>query len=232
MSPKATKKNKKIAELHKKDKIYKLKEALEILKNIPKPKFDETVELSMNLDLDPKNVSEMVRGTTLLPHGTGKNIKVAVFCKPEDIEKAKAAGADFAGADDLAAKVAGGWCDFDVAVATTVMMRDIAKLGKVLGPRGLMPNPKTGTVTDNIEKTIKEVKAGKIEFKMDKQSGIHVGVGKASFEQKALEENIRKLIKSIYSSNSNLSKPQVVRSIGLSTTMGPGLKLDISEFKK
>lgn len=232
MSPKISKKNKKSAELIDKSKLYKLSEAIDLLKKAPKTKFDETVELSMNLDLDPKDATQLVRGTAALPHGTGKKVKVAVFCKIDEVEKAKSAGADFAGADELVAKVAGGFCDFDVAIATTQMMREIAKLGKVLGPRGLMPNPKTGTVTDNIEKTINEVKAGKIEFKMDKQAGIHVGVGKISFSEEALKENIKKLVSSIYSSNSNLNKPQVVKSIALSTTMGPGIKIDVSDFRK
>ena len=232
MSPKISKKNKKSAELIDKSKLYKLSEAIDLLKKAPKTKFDETVELSMNLNLDPKDATQLVRGTAALPHGTGKKVKVAVFCKIDEVEKAKSAGADFAGADELVAKVAGSFCDFDVAIATTQMMREIAKLGKVLGPRGLMPNPKTGTVTDNIEKTINEVKAGKIEFKMDKQAGIHVGVGKISFSEEALKENIKKLVSSIYSSNSNLNKPQVVKSIALSTTMGPGIKIDVSDFRK
>ena len=232
MPKKMSKRKKEIEKVYDKSVCYKLKEAMAILKKSPKPKFDETVELAMNLDLDSKDVSEAVRGTATLPHGTGKNIRVLVFCKPEDVEKAKAAGADFAGFDDLVQKVAGGWCDFDVAVASSALMRDIARLGKVLGPRGLMPNPKTGTVTDDIEKTIKEVKAGKIEFKMDKQGGIHVGVGKVSFSDEALFENITKLIKAIYSSNPAMNKPHALKSIALSTTMGPGLKMDIGEFRK
>jgi len=227
-----TKKKKALDKLIDREKLYKLEEALEILTSAPKAKFDETVELSMNLNLDPKDPSQLVRGAASLPHGTGKNIRVLVFCKAGSEEKAKAAGADFVGSDELVKKVSGGWCDFDVAVASTEMMREIAKLGRVLGPRGLMPNPKTGTVTDDIEKTVKDVKAGKIEFKMDKQKGIHVGVGKVSFDKDKLKENIEKLIKAIFSSNSNLAKPQSVRSIALSTTMGSGIKLDISEFRK
>ena len=221
-----------IQKLHDKTKRYKLDEAIAILKEAPKPKFDETVELTMNLTLNPKDPGQIVRGTATLPHGTGKSVRVIAFCKGDDEEKAKAQGAEFVGSEELVKKVAGGWCDFDVAIASREMMRDIAKLGKVLGPRGLMPNPKTGTVTDDIAKTVKEVKAGKIEFKMDKQSGIHVGVGKISFEKTALIENITKLINAIFSSNPNLNKPQTVKSASLSTTMGPGLKLDISEFRK
>jgi large subunit ribosomal protein L1 len=227
-----SKKKKALKELYDKGKVYNLEEAVDILKSAPKAKFDETVELSMNLALNRKDASQAVRGTALLPHGTGKNIRVLVLCKAGDEEKAKASGADFAGGDELIKKVAGGWCDFDACITTTGMMRDIAKLGRVLGPRGLMPNPKTGTVTDDIEKAVKEVKAGKVEFKMDKQGGIHVGVGKASFTKENLSENIKKLLKAIFSSNPSLNKPQVVRSIALSTTMGPGLKLDIGEFRK
>jgi len=232
MAPKLSKKKKSMTELYDRSKAYKLEEAIDVLKKAPKAKFDETVELSMKLNLNPKDASQAVRGTSILPHGTGKKVRVLVFCKPEDEKKAKEAGADFAGSEELAAKVSGGWCDFDVAVATTVMMREIAKLGRVLGPRGLMPNPKTGTVTDNIEKTIKELKAGKIEFKMDKQGGVHVGVGKISFAKKALLENVRQLINSMFLSNSNLNKPQTVKSTSLATTMGPGVGLDISEFRK
>jgi len=232
MAPHLIKRRKSEEGAYDKSRVYKIGEAVDVLKKLPKAKFDETFELSVNLSLNPKEASQLVRGTSTLPHGTGKNIRVAVFCRPEDEEKARAAGADFTGSEELVKKVSGGWCDFDVAIATTSMMREIARLGKVLGPRGLMPNPKTGTVTDNIVTTIKEVKAGKIEFKMDKQGGIHVGVGKASFENKALCENINKLIKSILSSNTHLNKPQAVKSVTLSTTMGPGLTLDISEFKK
>ena len=232
MTPKLTKKRKSMQPLYEKEKLYKLSEACDILKKAPKAKFDETVELAMHLGLDPKDPQQAIRGTATLPHGTGKKVRVCVFCKPEDEQKAKDAGADFVGSDELLKKVTGGWCDFDVAVASTVMMREIAKLGRVLGPRGLMPNPKTGTVTDDIANTVKEVKAGKIEFKMDKQGGIHVGVGKVSFAKDALSENIKKLIKAIFSSNSNLNKPQMVKSITLATTMGLGLKLEISEFRK
>ncbi|MBL7155798.1 MAG: 50S ribosomal protein L1 [Candidatus Omnitrophica bacterium] len=227
-----SKKRKKTKELCDKGKRYKMEEAVDILKKVPKAKFDETVELSIKLSLNPKDASQLVRGTALLPHGTGKNIKVLVFCKSEDQEKAKDAGADFVGSDELIKKVSGGWCEFDVAIATTVMMREIARLGRILGPRGLMPNPKTGTVTDDVAKTVKEVKAGKIEFKMDKQGGIHLGVGKLSFAKEALSENIKKIIDAIFSSNPNMNKPQAVKSIALATTMGPGLKLDVSQFRK
>ena len=228
---KLSKKKKNIEKLYDKTKLHKLTEAVEVLQGMPKAKFDETVEFSMNLNLDPKSVQSTVRGTALLPHGTGKNIRVAVFCKAHDEEKAKEAGADFVGSEDLIKKVTGGWCDFDVAVATNEMMREIAKLGRVLGPRGMMPNPKTGTVTNEVAKTVKEVKAGKIEFKMDKQAGIHVGVGKISFAKDALCENAKELIHAIFASNPSLNKPQTIRSVTLAVTMGPGLKIDISEFR-
>ena len=232
MAGRLTKKKKIVSGSYDKAKTYKIDEALDILKNSLKAKFDETVELSMNLGLNPKDASQLVRGTAILPHGTGKNIRVAIFCKSQDEEKARKAGADFVGSDELIKKVQGGWCDFDVAIATTEMMKEIARLGKVLGPRGLMPNPKTGTVTDDIEKAVKDVKAGKIEFKMDKQAGIHVGVGKISFTKEALNENIKKLVGAVFSSNPNFNKPQSVKSATVSTTMGPGLKLDISELRK
>ena len=232
MRKKLTKRQKEAAKHCEEKKVYKLEEAVDILKNLPKAKFDETVELSMNLNLNPKDPGQIVRGTAILPHGTGKNVRVVVFCKDDDSEKAKAVGADYAGSEELVKKVSDGWCDFDVAISTPEMMKEIARLGRVLGPRGMMPNPKTGTVTNDIAKTVKEVKAGKIEFKMDKQSGLHVGVGKLSFEKIALCENIKKLVNSILASNGNLSKSQAVKSICLSTTMGPGLKLEISEFRK
>jgi len=227
-----SKKKKALEKLFEKNKSYKLKDAVEILKQAPKAKFDETVEISMDLNMSAKEAQQPVRGTAALPHGTGRNIRVVVFCKESDVEKAKSAGADFAGSEELIKKVTGGWCDFDVAIAATAVMRDVAKLGRVLGPRGLMPNPKTGTVTDDIEKTVKEVKAGKIEFKMDKQRGIRVGVGKVSFEKDALCENIKQIIKAILSSSPSMQKPQVVGTTTLATTMGPGIKLDISEFRK
>jgi len=229
---KLSKKKKNIEKLYDKKKLYKLTEAVETLQGMPKAKFNETVELAMNLNLDPKSAQAAVRGTALLPHGTGKNIRVAVFCKAHDAEEAKAAGADFTGSEDLIKKVAGGWCDFDVAVATNEMMRDIAKLGRVLGPRGMMPNPKTGTVTNEVAKTVKEVKAGKVEFKMDKQAGIHVGVGKISFAKEALCENAKELLHAIFTASPSLNKPQTVKSATLALSMGPGLKIDISEFRK
>jgi len=213
-------------------KSYTLKDAIALLKQSPKVKFDETVELSAKLDVNPKAANVAIRGTVALPHGTGKKVRVAVFCKGEEEKKAKAAGADFVGAEELVAKVQGGWVDFDVAIATPDMMKDLARLGKILGPRGLMPNPKSGTVTQDTAKTIREVKAGKIEYKMDKQAGIHARVGKVSFADNALYENTVALIDAIMSANPSGPKGQHVKTIYLSSTMGPGVKLDLAEFRK
>ena len=230
---KLTKRLKAVAALSDKNKIYNLKDAIAILRKAPKLKFDETVEVSAKLTVDPKqSQSASIRGTVALPHGTGRKVIVAVFCKGEEERRAKEAGADFVGAEELIAKVQGGWVGFDVAIATPEMMRDMAKLGKVLGPRGLMPNPKSGTVTMETAKTIKEVKAGKIEFKMDKQAGIHAPLGKISFTEDALYENAMALIDAIMSSNSGGMRGQHVKNLYISTTMGPGLKLDLAEFRK
>ena len=215
-------------------KTYSLKDAIALVKKTPKLKFDETVEVSAKLSVDPKlSQNASIRGTVALPNGTGKKVRVAVFCKGEEERKAKDAGADFVGAEDLIAKVQGGWSDFDVAVATPEMMKDMAKLGKILGPRGLMPNPKSGTVTLDTAKTVKEVKAGKIEFKMDKQAGIHAPLGKLSFTEEALYDNAMSLIDAIMSTGSQGGvRGNHIKTLFLSTTMGPGIKLDLNEFRK
>jgi len=233
MVKKITKRIKAVQALVDATKTYSLKDAIVALKKTPKLKFDETVEISVKLNVDPKDSqSASFRGTVSLPHGTGRKVRVAVFCKGEEERKAKDAGADFVGAEDLIAKVQGGWADFDVAVATPDMMKDMAKLGKILGPRGLMPNPKSGTVTMDTAKTIKEVKAGKIEFKMDKQAGIHAPLGKVSFTEDALYNNALTLIDAIMGSGNQAIKGQHVKTLYISTTMGPGIKLDLGEFRK
>jgi len=186
----------------------------------------------MDLNIDAKTIVQPIRGTVSLPYGTGKKVIVCCICKGEDEKRAKDAGADFAGSDEIIQKISGGWCAFDVAIATPDMMRALSKLGKILGPKGLMPNPKAGTVTTDIEKAIKEVKAGKIEYKMDKQSGIHVSVGKLSFDDEKIYVNARDFLNTVISSNAQVSKPQAIASIAVSKTMGPGLQLDINEFKK
>lgn len=231
---KLTKRLKEIAALYDAEKAYSLKDAIGILKKMPKRKFDETIEVAAKLLIDPKQASSgmSIRGTVALPHGTGKSVRIAVFCKGDEEKRAKDAGADFVGAEEMITKVQGGWADFDVAIATPDMMKDLAKLGKVLGPRGLMPNPKAGTVTPDTAKAIKEVKRGKIEYKMDKQSGIHAPVGKLSFDEKAIYENAVTLIDAVMSANPHGPKGQHVKSLYITTTMGPGLQLDMGEFKK
>ena len=226
----ASKRRKAINELVDKNKEYDLQEAVSVLKKSPQTKFDQTVEVAVKLGIEQS--STPIRGPVSLPNGTGKKVRIAVFCKGDFEAKAKEAGAEFVGSDELIKKVSEGWCDFDVAVATPDMMKEMARLGKVLGPRGLMPNPKSGTVTTDIAKTVDELQAGKIEYRMDKQSGIKAPVGKLSFEENALTENIRAFIKAVMDSSPKLQKAQNWKSIAISSTMGPGLKLDMGQFKK
>jgi large subunit ribosomal protein L1 len=225
-----SKRKKAIRELVEKGKEYELKEAVSILKKAPQTKFDQTVEVAIKLTVEQS--STPIRGTVSLPHGTGKKLRVAVFCKGDFEKQAKEAGAEFVGSDELIKKVSDGWCDFDVAVATPDMMKELARLGKVLGPRGLMPNPKSGTVTTEIAKAVGELQAGKIEFRMDKQSGIKAPVGKLSFEENALTENISSFVKTVMNSNPKLQKIQNWKSIAISSTMGPGIRLDLGQFKQ
>lgn len=227
-----SKRKKEFGKLSDSKRSYTLREAIEVLKKAPNTKFDQTVEVSFKLNIDVKETSVSVRGTVSLPHGTGKTRKVAVFCKGEDERKAKAAGADFAGADELVKKVSEGWCDFDVAIATPEMMKDMGRLGKVLGPRGLMPNPKAGTVTSDVEKAVQDVKKGKIEFKMDKQSNIHAIIGKLSFETNLLIENGIELIEAVERAKPPTTKGIFVKNLSLSSTMGPGLRLDLADWRK
>ena len=209
------------------NKVYSIEEAVAALKKTPKVKFDETVELAFNLGVDPKQSDQMVRGTVILPHGSGRKIKALVLCKGEGANAAKEAGADYVGGDDLIAKIASGWIDFDVVISSPDMMRDVGKLGKVLGPRGLMPNPKTGTVTNDLGRAVKEAKAGKVEYKLDKQGNINIGVAKVSFEEKAIRENSEIVIHAVMKSRPASMKGKFVKNISMSTTMGPGLKLDL-----
>ena len=204
-----------------------LPEAITRLAKAPKPKFDETVELHFNLNLDLKGSDQGVRGTVALPHGTGRSVRVAVFCKGDAVAKAQAAGADHVGSNDLIEKVNGGFLDFDVVVATPDMMRDLSKLGKVLGPRGLMPTPKAGTVTTDVERTIKEVKAGRVEFKSDKQGGIHLGIGKRSFADNKLIENAQQVIEAVNHAKPASVKGNLIKSLAVATTMGPGIKVTL-----
>ncbi len=205
------------------EKKYTLEEALGHVEKFPKVKFDETVEMHFRLNIDTKETDQPVRGTVVLPHGIGKKVRVVVFCKGELAQKAQDAGADLVGSNDLIEKVAKGFQDFDSVVATPDMMRDLSKLGKILGPRGLMPSPKAGTVTQDVEKVVKELKAGRIEFKADKQAGIHVGIGKRSFTKTQLLENARQLLEAVEHAKPTTVKGNLIRTISVSTTMGPGL---------
>src|SRR3989338_6107293 len=215
-----------------KGKAYPLKEAVQLLKTGPQTKFDQSVDLQFKLGVDPAASDQVVRGTAVLPHGQGKKLKVIVFCKDEGAKAAAAAGADVVGGDELIEKVMGGWMDFDVAVATPSMMKDVGKLGKVLGPRGLMPSPKAGTATDNPAKAVKEVKGGRIEFKMDKQGNVNTAIGKASFTDEKLAENGTVLLEALLRARPKSLKGIMIKSAHISSTMGPGLRLDISKFLK
>ncbi len=206
-------------------KTYSLNEAVTLIKKFPKVKFDETVELHFNFNIDTKKTDQLIRGTTILPHGTGKKIKLLVICKGEKQNIAREKGAEYVGDQELINKIAGGWLDFDKIIATPEMMKDLSRLGKVLGPRGLMPSPKTGTVTDNIEQAIEDAKAGKIEYKMDKQGGVHLGIGKVSFNDDMIIDNAKVVIESIIASKPSSVKGKFIKSIALSTSMGYGLRL-------
>jgi large subunit ribosomal protein L1 len=210
-------------------KAYTIKEAVAILKRCPPVKFDQTVEVSLKLGVDPRRSDQSVRGTVSLPNGTGKTMKILVFAKGDKVKEALEAGADYAGHDELLEKVNGGWTDFDAVIATPDMMREVGKLGKVLGPRGLMPTPKAGTVTTDIAKAIQELKAGKIEFKLDRHGVINNGVGKVSFDSNKLEENIRAFLIAIQRAKPASAKGHYMRSLAISSTMGPGLKIDLRE---
>ena len=225
-----TKRLKEIQKIANVEKTYSVQEAVTLLKKVPHVKFDETVEMSFNLGADPKQSDQMVRGTLMLPNGTGKKVRVLVLCKGEAANQAKVAGAEYVGGDDLIAKISSGWMDFDVVISSPDMMRDVGKLGKVLGPRGLMPNPKIGTVTNDLGRAVKEAKAGKIEFKLDKQGNINIGVGKISFEEKAICENIDTVVSAVNKARPQTTKGRFIKNIAISTTMGPGLKLDLAKL--
>lgn len=202
---------------------YPFDRAVTLLKELPAAKFNETVELSVSLNIDPKKTDQVVRGTVTLPHGTGRTRRVAVFCKGEKELQAKEAGADAVGAAELIEKVQGGWLDFDVAVATPDLMRDVSRLGRILGPRGMMPNPKTGTVTDDVAKAVKDVKQGKVEFKMDKLANIHFVIGKLSFQPQQLAENGRVAMEAIVRARPSAVKGRMIKRVSLASTMSPGI---------
>jgi len=208
------------------DKAYSLDEAIGVLKQMPGAKFDESVDLSFRLGVDPKHADQMVRGAVVLPHGIGKTVRVAVFAKGEKEREAREAGADTIGAEDLVEKVQGGWMDFDTAIATPDLMGQVGRLGKVLGPRGLMPNPKLGTVTFDISRAVREAKAGKVEFRVDKAGNIHTPVGKRSFNEQQLRDNAMALIEAIVRAKPPAAKGNYLRSLTVSSTMSPGVPID------
>jgi large subunit ribosomal protein L1 len=211
-------------------KRYTLDEATSLVKDAGYAKFDESVDIAVRLGVNPKHADQMVRGALVLPHGVGKTVRVLVFARGEKVAEAEAAGADFVGGEDLIAKVTGGWLDFDTVVATPDMMGQVGKLGRVLGPRGLMPNPKVGTVTFDVNKAVREAKAGKVEFRVEKAGIVHVPVGKKSFEPSKLQDNVRALMAALVKAKPNTAKGQYLRTITLSSTMGPGIRIDPATF--
>jgi large subunit ribosomal protein L1 len=210
------------------NKFYTVEDAVKLVKERAKAKFDETIEIAFNLGIDPKQSDQNVRGVISLPHGTGKSVRVAVFAKGEKAEAAKKAGADIVGADDLAEKVQAGQMDFDRVIASPDMMVTVGKLGKVLGPRGLMPNPKLGTVTNDIAEAVKAAKGGQVEYRAQKEGIVHAGVGKASFSEQALVENVKALFNAVSRAKPAGSKGTYIKKVSLSSTMGPGVKLDLA----
>ncbi|MBM3881939.1 MAG: 50S ribosomal protein L1 [Verrucomicrobia bacterium] len=233
MAEKASKRYRKALQVVDAAKSYSLPGAVEVLGKFPRAKFNETVELAFRLGVDPKQSDQMVRGTVPLPHGSGKTVRVLVFAKPgAAAEAARGAGAEFVGYEDLIKKCQEGWSDFDVAVATPEAMVEVRKLGKVLGPRGLMPNPKTGTVTEDTAKAIKEVKAGRVEFKVDKAGNLHVPVGKVAFTPEQLVDNARAVVDAVLRARPASVKGTFIRSCTLASTMSPPVRLEVREFQK
>ncbi len=214
------------------DKLYGPLDAIKILKEFPSAKFDETVELSIRLGVDPRKPDQMVRGAITLPKGTGKTMRVAVFAKGEKAKDAEAAGADVVGDDDLAERVSGGFLDFDAVVATPDMMPTVGKLGRVLGPRGLMPNPKSGTVTEDVAKVVRDIKGGMIEYRTDKNGNLHLIIGKKSFDPADLVENYAAIVDEVIRAKPAAAKGRYLKSMSLSTTMGPGVRIDTSKAKE
>ncbi len=212
------------------NKFYSLDEAVALIKDGAKAKFDETVEIALNLGVDPRHADQMVRGVVELPHGTGKTVRVAVFAKADKAEEARKAGADIVGAEDLAEKIQGGFMDFDRCIATPDMMGVVGRLGKVLGPRNLMPNPKLGTVTPNVTEAIRAAKAGQVQFRVEKAGIVHAGVGKASFDAAKLAENIKAFVDAINKAKPTGAKGTYIKKVSVASTMGAGVKLDIASL--
>jgi|SRR5580704_1759904 large subunit ribosomal protein L1 len=212
------------------DRFYSVEDAVDLAKKVAFAKFDETVELDMNLGVDPRKADQMVRGTVVLPHGLGKSKKVIVIASANKVQEAREAGADEVGGDDIVDRIKGGWLEFDALIATPDVMKSVGQLGKILGPRGLMPNPKTGTVTFDVGRAVREVKAGKVEFRVDKTGVIHAPVGKVSFDKERLADNVKSLIDAVMRAKPATAKGKYVKSAGISSTMGPGIKLDTGVF--
>ena len=227
---KLTKRQKAAAEAVDSEKLYDLGEAVDLVKTHATSKFDETVEIAMNLGVDPRHADQMVRGVIQLPNGTGKSVRVAVFARGDKAEEAKAAGAELVGAEDLMEIIQGGNMDFDRCIATPDMMAVVGRLGKVLGPRGLMPNPKLGTVTPNVADAVKAAKGGQVEFRAEKTGIVHAGIGKSSFTAEALNENVKAFIEAVLKAKPSGAKGQFVKKVALSSTMGPGVKLEVSDL--
>ena len=213
-------------------KRYTLEEGLAKVKEIAFAKFDETVELTLWLGVDPRKADQLVRGTVVLPHGVGKKVRVLVIAQGEKVKEAEEAGADFVGGEDMVNQIKGGWLDFDAVIATSYMMRLVGQLGKILGPRGLMPNPKTGTVTFDVANAVRETKAGKVEYRVDKTGVIHVGIGKVSFDQERLRENAQVLLDAVVKAKPSTAKGKYVKKVNLAATMSPGVLLDETAYAK
>ena len=211
-------------------KKYQIKEAIELLKETAKANFDETVEAAFRLGVNPKKADEQIRGAMVLPHGTGRTQRVLVFAKGDKVKEAEAAGADYVGDEELINKINEGWFDFDIIVATPDMMAEVGKLGRVLGPKGLMPNPRTGTVTFEVEKAVNDIKAGQVEYRVDNDSNLHVPIGKISFDNEKLVENFVALVQTIVAAKPQASKGVYMRNTAITSTMGPGIKIDVSEY--
>ncbi|MBO8129851.1 MAG: 50S ribosomal protein L1 [Peptococcaceae bacterium] len=211
-------------------KAYEPMEALELVKKVAPGKFDETVEAAIRLGVDPRHADQQVRGAVVLPHGTGKTKRVLVFASGDKIREAEEAGADYVGGEDLVAKIQGGWMDFDVAIATPDMMSKVGKIGRILGPRGLMPNPKTGTVTFDVAQAVREAKTGKIQYRVDKAGNIHAPIGKVSFETNKLFENLKTLVDALMRAKPAAAKGTYMRNISISSTMGPGVKVNVQKM--
>ena len=212
------------------ERMYSIEEAIPLLQKVKFAKFDETIELTLRLGVDPKHADQMVRGTVVLPHGLGRSKTVLVIAGADKQKEASEAGADHVGGDEIVEKILGGWMDFDAVVATPDMMRGVGRLGKVLGPRGLMPNPKTGTVTPNVTQAIKEIKAGKVEFRVDKTGIVHAPVGKMSFPAQSLVDNAHALVSSVVKAKPSAAKGRYLRSVTMSSTMGPGVAIDTAHI--